>query len=246
MNALFSSLSLADVHRDLLRNIVSLAASQDLFDDLSGAPADWLLAQQVEDEAKPPPYASRTPVIDRPFEDAQWFNAIAWPFRHWQGSRFSDGSFGVWYGCDSVQTSVHETVHHWYHGLLRDAGFENQPVVAERKVYSVACDAALLDFRPLVQAFPALVHPDDYGYARSVGSRIHREGHPGLVTRSVRHPAGENYAVFNPAVLSNPRLHCQLSYRLDEGQVRVEKQPGRRWMTLHISSTSPRSSTRGA
>lgn len=119
MDGLFSRLTLVDVHRDVLRNIVSLGASQDLFDDLTADPAEARLAQQVEDTVKPPPYRSRTPLIDRPFEDAAWFNAIDWPFRHWQASRFSDGSFGVWYGADSVKTTVHETAHHWFNGLIR-------------------------------------------------------------------------------------------------------------------------------
>ena len=88
MNSLFSKLTLADVHQDVARNIVSLRESQDLFDDLTEDPAEWLLAQKVEDEVEPPLYRSRTPVIDRPFEDAEWFNAITWPFKHWQASRF--------------------------------------------------------------------------------------------------------------------------------------------------------------
>ena len=91
MDGLFSRLTLVDVHRDVLRNIVSLGASQDLFDDLTADPAEARLAQQVEDTVKPPPYRSRTPLIDRPFEDAAWFNAIDWPFRHWQASRFFFG-----------------------------------------------------------------------------------------------------------------------------------------------------------
>lgn len=232
MNSLFAHIKLADVHQDVARNIVSLQASQDLFDDLTDDPAAWVLAQKVEDEVKPPPYSSRQPIIDRPFEDAQWFNAIHWPFKHWQTSRFSDGSFGVWYGSDSVETTVHESACHWYRGLLSDAGFEQLAVIAERKVYWVACNAALLDFRPAVTAQPELLHPSDYTFCQTVGARIHREGHPGLLTRSVRRPAGENLAIFNPAVLSNPRHNCQLTYRLEGGQIVVEKQPGATWMTL--------------
>ena len=82
MNHLFSQLRLADVHQDVMRNIVSIRDSQNLYDDLSDDPDEWTLAQQVEDEVKPPPYRSSTPVIHRPFEDAEWFNAIAWPFDH--------------------------------------------------------------------------------------------------------------------------------------------------------------------
>jgi hypothetical protein len=235
MDTLFSRLTLADIQKDALRNIVSIRQSQDLFDDLSDEPTVRALAQAVEEETQPPPYRSRSPVIERPFEDAAWFNAIDWPFRYWRSSRFCDGSFGVWYGSDCVATTVHETAYHWFHGLLGDAGFENEAVVIERKVYSVACCAALLDFRPRVQDQPELLHRTDYGYCQSVGARIHREGHPGLVVPSVRHPQGENYVVFNPAVLANPRANCELTYRLAGQRISVEKAPGTTWLDIPVA-----------
>lgn len=234
MPSLFAHIALAEFQQDVARNIVSLRVSQDLFDDLTDDPAEWRLAQQVEEAVKPPPYTSHQPIIDRPFEDAQWFSAIGWPFKNWQASRFSDGSFGVWYGSESVETTVHESAHHWYHGLLRDAGFEQMAVIAERRVYWVACHAALLDLRPAVAHDPDLLHPTDYRLCQRVGARIHREGHPGLLTPSVRRPAGENLAIFNPAVLSNPRYHGQLTYRLEGGQIVVEREPGTPWISLPV------------
>ena len=238
MNSLFAQLALADTHQDIARNIVSLLQSQDLLDDLTDDPAECLLAQKVEDDIKPSPYRSRTPIIDRPFEDAEWFNAIAWPFKHWQVSRFSDGADGVWYGAESVETTVHESAYHWYQGLLSDAGFERMAVVAERKVHSVACNAALLDFRKTVNQHPDLLHPSDYTFCQTVGARIHREGHPGLLTQSVRRPSGENVAIFNPDVLSNPRQNCQLTYWLVADQIMVEQQPGVGWFKLDVAGFS--------
>ena len=235
MNSLFAHIRLADIHQDVARNIVSLRESQDLFDDLTDDPAEWLLAQKVEDEVKPPPYASRKPIIDRPFEDAQWFNAIQWPFKHWQASRFSDGSFGVWYGSESVETTVYESAYHWYRGLLCDAGFEREPVIAERKVYRVACSAALLDFRKAAAEHADLLHPSDYAFPQSVGARIHREGHPGLLIQSVRRRGGENVAIFNPGVLAKPTHHCQLTYRLEGEQIVVEKHPGEAWIVVAVA-----------
>ena len=232
MHALFSRLTLADIHGGVMRNIVSIRESQNLFDDLTDNPDEWLLAGHVEDEVKPPPYRSGTPVIHRPFEDAEWVNAIAWPFKHWQASRFSDGSFGVWYGSNTVEATVYESAYHWYHGLLSDAGFENEAVIGERKVYSVSCNAALLDFRKLSTDHPDLLHKTDYAYAQSVGARIHREGHPGLVIPSARWPEGENYVVFNPDVLSAPQFNCQLTYRLKGRTIAVEKKPGETWMRI--------------
>lgn len=235
MNSLFAELALTDIHQDVARNIVSLCHSQDLYDDLTDNPSLWSLAQQVEDDVKPTPYRSRTPVIHRPFEDADWFNAIAWPFKHWQSSRYSDGTYGVWYGSKAVETTVYESAYHWYRGLLGDAGFEQMTVTAERKVYSVKCDAALLNLHSAQHQHPDLVHASDYGFCQAVGARVHREGHPGMLTQSVRHRDGQNLAIFNPGVLSNPRHHCQLTYRLDAGQITVEKQPGKPWLTLDAS-----------
>ena len=235
---MFDQLTLADVRRDVFRNIVSLHTAQDLFDDLTDESAHWLLAQRVEGEVRPPPYRSGAPIIDRPFEDAAWFNAIAWPFKHRPVSRFSDGSYGVWYGSESVETTVYESAFHWYRGVVSDAGFERFEVIAERVVYSVACGAALLDIRQATDTYSDLLHPSDYTFCQSVGARIHREGHPGLLTRSVRRATGENVCIFNPAVLSKPRSHCQLTYRLGDAQIVVEKQPGSMWMTLKVASFS--------
>jgi hypothetical protein len=236
MQQLFSHLTLTDVHGHVIRNIASLRSSQDLFDDLTSSPEEWALAQQVEDEVKPPPYQSLNPVIHRPFEDAEWFNAIGWPLKHWQASRFSDGSFGVWYGCDTVKTSVYETAYHWFSGLLTDAGFEKEKVMGERNLYEVACDAALVDLRPLATPHSGLMHKTDYSTPQSVGARLHREGHPGLVTASVRHAAGQNYVVLNPDVLSNPRHHGQLTYRLEGHRIVVEKQPGVAWLKIDTAA----------
>jgi len=202
---LFSNLTIADVHQDVIRNVVSLREPQDLFDDLTDISDNWRLAQQVANSVKPLPlHSSTTPVIHRPFEDSQWLNAIAWPFKSWQASRFSDGSFGVWYGCDSAKATVYETAYHWYRRLLSDAGFEREPVVCERKLYAVKCDAALLDFRQSGANYPNLLHTTDYTQTQSVGARIHQEGHPGLLTSSVRYSEGEIYAVFNPMFCPAP------------------------------------------
>ena len=227
----FAGLGLAETHADLLRNIVSLRVSQDLFDDLSDEPADWNAAVALELATKPPFFTSPLPVIDRPFEDARWNDAIGYPFRHWMRSRYSDGSFGVWYGADAIETTVHETVHHWRNGLLRDAGFTQPGIRIERKIYRVRCDAALVDLRPAVTAFPLLVDPADYTLTWQIGAKLHREGHPGLVSKSARCD-GEVFALLNPRLLSAPRQVCLLAYVTTGAGVAVEREPGRVWLTL--------------
>ena len=227
----FAHAGLAETHADLMRNIVSLRVSQDLFDDLSDRPADWDAAIALEVATKPPAFTSAQPVLHRPFEEARWNDAIHYPFRHWMRSRYSDGSFGVWYGADSIETTVHETVHHWRSGFLRDAGFTRPGIRVERKLYRVRCDAALLDLRPALAHAPALVDPADYSLTQQIGARLHREGHPGLVSRSARCD-GDIHGVLNPGVLSDPRQVCFLTYFTTDTGVAVEREPGRVWMRL--------------
>lgn len=229
-NSLFSGLRLADTHDDIFRNIVSLRISEDLFDDLSDDPADWQHAINLELERKPQTFSSRNPIIYRPFEEAEWNAAIEYPFRNWCSSRFSDGTFGVWYGASLMETTIFETVHHWRNRFLDDAGFLQPGVSIERKVYLVRCDAALVDLRDTVPNFPALVS-DDYTLCHQVGARLHHEGHPGLVSQSAR-TNGEIYAIFNRDVLSNPRQHCFLTYTTTPNGVVVERNPGEQLMSL--------------
>lgn len=239
MADLFDELANYNCDRDLFRNIVSLRDSQDLFDDLSDTPAAWVAAQTLEMASKPYPYVSPQAIIDRPFEESIYYQAIQYPFRHWARSRYSDGSYGVWYGADTLATTIHETAYHWTHGLLADVGWQNLlGVRIERKVYRVHCQSLLLDFRPLVSAYPGLIDPHSYQYTQHIGQRLHREGHPGLVSRSAR-CKGEVFGIFSAQALSTPRPYCYLSYRLEESGVRVERTPGQYLMTLPMRTAEP-------
>ena len=228
MDGLFEGLQVTDFHGDIHRNIVSPRKSQNLYDDLTDSPEGWQAAIDLEMSAKPRMYISNQPVIHRPFEEAVYNEAIDYPFKHWSKTRYSDGSFGVWYGADSLETSVHETAYHWRKNFLEDAGWHNmEGVITERKVYLVRCDAALLDFIPKLTAFPALIDsaPGAYYLTHPVGARMNHDGHPGLRSRSA-HCAGDIYAIFNPKILSSPRPTCYLTYQIKAGSVIVERQPG--------------------
>lgn len=230
MDALFSRLSLVDVHQDFVRNIASLRISEDLFDDLTPDPGEQQLAIRTELAAKPPQYQVANVTINRPFDEAAWMAAVQFPFDHWSQSRYSDGRFGVWYGADTLETSVHETAYHWLR-FRADAGLDQPGAVGERKVWNVRCDAALVDLRPHIKRTAELVHPSSYALTQQIGARLHREGHPGLLTRSAR-CTGEVCAMLNPALLSNPRALCYLTYRLTGRGVEVECQLGTVWMMI--------------
>lgn len=231
MDDFFAGLRLADTHADLYRNIVSLRVTENLYDDLSEDREDWQSAIELELQTQPFAYTSATPVIHRPFEEAVWNEAIGFPFREWFRSRYSDGSFGVWYGADTLATTIYETVYHWRNSLLADAGFTEPGISIERRVHLVRCDAALIDLRTLIAQHPKLVDGSDYTLTQQVGGRLHREGHPGLVSISAR-CTGDVYGILNPAVLSNPRPYCYLSYITTESGVEVERVPGKHLLSI--------------
>ena len=229
IEARFAQARLAETHQDLVRNIVALQVTDNPFDDLSDEPAAWAAAARLVRVTQPPRFTSVQPVIDRPFEAAAWDEALGYPFRHWMRSRYSDGSFGLWYGADTIETSVQESVHHWRAGWLGDAGFTQPGIEIARALYRVRLDAALVDLRPAAMPFPSLVAPDDTKLTQAIGARLHQEGHPGLVSRSAR-GSGDVYALLNPRVLSDPRPIGCLTYRTTVSGVAVEREPGTVWL----------------
>ncbi|MFI5304947.1 MAG: RES family NAD+ phosphorylase [Nitrospiria bacterium] len=233
MQELFAGLTLNDVHADLLRNIKTIRVTQDLYDDLSSDSRDWQTAIAAELAVKPE-FATPT-IIERPFDEILYFDSIEFPFKNWMESRYSDGHFGVWYSAEKLETTIYETVHHWRRLLDASEGFNQyeHPIIGERRVFRVRCDAALLDFLPRIADFPSLIAPNDYSYTQEVGRRVHREGQPGILTRSARCD-GKVFAIFRKEVLSNPRNYCDLTYKLipASGKVTVERQVGTIMMTL--------------
>lgn len=234
IDALFNKLSFYNFHGDLLRNIKSIRKTQNLFDDLSEDPADQNIAIQTELDTKLPFYTD-IPIIKRPYEEAKIFNAIGFPFFHFNQSRYSAGHFGVWYGAIDLKVTVYETVFHWKKRLLDKEGFAEHPspIISERKVFSVQCNARIIDFRPKLAAFQQLLDPENYEFSQNVGNKIKQENYPGLVTRSVR-CKGDVFAIFNPDPLSNPRDYCFLSYSFNSKtkKVIVERNPGQVFMKI--------------
>lgn len=215
-------LKLIEINQDLYRNIVSLRISQDLFDDLSDDPADWKAAVDLEMLHKPIQYESQNPVINRPFEDAEFISAIQFPFDNWSQSRFSRGQFGIWYGSPELETTIYETVHHWRNGFLADTGLENmEGISVERRVHQVYCSSAIIDLLPKKIDWPEL-RSGNYTHCQTLGEKLHREGHPGLWTPSAR-CNGTNAAMLVPRVLSNPRTHCYLTYCIEGGGVTIKR-----------------------
>ncbi len=81
-------------------------------------------------------------------------------FTHTQPSRFSDGSFGVYYAANDEATAIAETVYHRAR-FLRDAGFANERL--DMRVYTATIKGALDDLRAKT-ARSKLYDPKSYAF----------------------------------------------------------------------------------
>ncbi len=129
-----------------------------------------------------------------------------------EGSRFSDGTWGVYYAARDLETAVAETVHHRERFLQAT---DEPPMELDMRVIVADLDGELHDLRSPGTGRPELLDPEDYAPARSLGRILREAGSWGLVYCSVRRKGGENAAVFRPPVLSNCRQERHLCYVWD-------------------------------
>jgi hypothetical protein len=109
-----------------------------------------------------------------------------------EGTRFSDGSFGVLYVSSSAETAIRETVHHRQRFLERT----REPALQiQMRRYVTEIRRPLHDLRG---GFPQLHDPDDYSASQRVARRLREAGSDGVVYDSVRHRGGQCAAVFWP------------------------------------------------
>jgi hypothetical protein len=141
-------------------------------------------------------------------------SAIMAAFTHLNpgGSRFTDGTFGVFYTAHDLDTAVAETRHHRerFMRATRQARAE-----LDMRVYLVDLVAMLHDLRGLREAYPLIYHPDDYGAGQHLAVTLRRESADGIVFDSVRLYGGHCAAVFRPRLLSNCRQERHLCYVWD-------------------------------
>ena len=129
------------------------------------------------------------------------------------GSRFSDGSFGMFYAAREQRTAIRETQHH----LGRFLAATNEAAIhLQMRLYHVAIDARLHDLRGPGPSLAALHDPDRYAASRTVGAALRAAGSAGVVYRSVRDaPRGECVGLFKPRAASGCVHAAHLLYAWD-------------------------------
>lgn len=129
-----------------------------------------------------------------------------------EGSRFSDGSYGVYYAALALDTALAEVGHHRARFLAATA--EPSIEIDLRLIEADLC-AELHDLRLWTASHPALYDPNVYGPAQALGARLRALGSWGVVYASVRHAGGECAAVFRPRALGPGRATRHVAMHWD-------------------------------
>jgi hypothetical protein len=129
-----------------------------------------------------------------------------------EGSRFSDGQFGVFYASDTLDTAIRETV---YHRELFMQATSQPRMELDQRVYMVDLDTELHDIRGQRDSLPLLYHPSDYSASQHLARTLIKDGSSGIAYDSVRYEKGECVGIFRPKVLSNCRQERHLCYVWD-------------------------------
>jgi hypothetical protein len=141
----------------------------------------------------------RVPRAERQFGPGSGPIMAAFTHVNTLGSRFSDGSYGMFYAARDRATAVAETRHH--HGRFLAATRE-RALHLPMRLYHVAIDGRLHDLRPPGVVTAAVYDPDDYGTSRPLGAALRARGSLGVAYRSVRHARGQCVGLFRPGAAS--------------------------------------------
>jgi hypothetical protein len=133
------------------------------------------------------------------------------------GSRFGDGTYGVYYAARELETAIRETAHHFAR-YAADSGdgprYENMRVLVGR------IDNRFTDVGALPAALRAkILDPDSYAESQRFGAALHAADSNGVVYPSVRHEGGQCVGAFRPKAVGVPVQSKHLEYHWDGTRV---------------------------
>ena len=128
------------------------------------------------------------------------------------GSRFSDGSYGVYYAAQTLDTAIAEVSHHRAAFLART---EEPAIDVDLRLIAAPVDADLHDLRELGPAGSGLFDPSFYAKPQALGRRLREGGSAGVLYPSVRHAGGVCVGIFRPRALGRARVGAHIALHWD-------------------------------
>lgn len=214
------------------RLIMSHYPPIDLFDDLVD-PQDWENIARVESRTNPRIYEeigdlSLVPVERRlSGEGASWVMAAFTHISPERISRFSDGSYGVYYAGDSFETALREHTFHMAR-FYKDA-YMSPGWLSEVRQLIGTIDKELSDIRGDGYDDFLQKNLDSYPKAQAFALAEKANGSDGIVYPSQRKVSGECIAAFYPDVVTIPSQGDHFRYHWNGEQIDfVQKKSGDR------------------
>ena len=121
-------------------------------------------------------------------------------FTHPMSSRFSDGTFGIYYASKDMETAIKETVYHTENFLRftqEPSGAHTKRVLQGKRFLN-----KLIDIRD--KKYQALHHANDLMTSRDFGADLKLQNESGILYHSVRHEGGLNVAILRPNIIELP------------------------------------------
>ena len=122
------------------------------------------------------------------------------PFRRKGVTRFSDGSFPVFYCSLEAATAEAETRHR----LPQFIGQSDTPRTVWYSRFACDFNGTVKDLRCKQTDWLGLTHDSDYGFCNQLGKEAVAEELDGLLTPSARRNGGTNLPVFRRRAIGNP------------------------------------------
>ncbi len=125
-------------------------------------------------------------------------------------TRFSDGTYGVYYASKTFKTAMEETKYH----RARFLSYTNEePGEIDMRTYIGEVVKPMHDVRG--KGFEHLHEPDDWTQSQDFGKTMRDSESWGIVYNSVRHKDGQCIAALRPPAVTIPRQGPHLSYVWD-------------------------------
>jgi len=133
------------------------------------------------------------------------------PFVYPIPSRFSDGSFGVFYAGLEEATAIEEVA---FHRARFMASTGQAPMALDHQILHAVANGAMADIRGREAQLPELYDPDPARYpaAQAWARECRGQGGAGVAYSSVRRTGGTCAALFRPKALTGCRIIRPLHY----------------------------------
>jgi RES domain-containing protein len=204
------------------RIIASRHPPIDIFERLTGDPAVWDALIALEQLTNPRVRDAVGDIAlvapeDRVEGPGASYLMAAFTHLNPRGSRFSDGTWGVYYAASELETAIAETIHH-FEQFARDSA---DPVRTEdMRVLLGTVEAAFEDVAGLPEPQRAAVlDPDSYAASQPFAGALRERGSLGVVYPSVRWAGGVCLGAFKPTAVGVPQQERHLAYRWDGARI---------------------------